>query len=119
MQSLRGKLGYASLKTIYMEDLAKNFSSLNGIDNVATEMNEDDESVMPMNTIEQKDRKIAALLKDIEYFKVKDEQINSLKEALTKSTAKLKSAKKSFYTSQQKLNFTKKATENYLIEFCN
>jgi hypothetical protein len=114
--NLRARLGYASLKSLYMEDQAKNFPSLNGTDKVATEMNEDEEAFVPMNPIEQKDRKIAALLKDMESLKAKDEEINSLKEALTKSTAELKSAKKSFYTSQQKLNFTKKATEKSLIE---
>ena len=108
MQSLRVKLGYTSLKTLYLEDEAKNFPSLNGADKVSSDMNEDEEALVPMNPIEQKDKKIATLMKENESLKGKDDEINILKEALTKSTAELKLAKKSVLTSQVKLNFTKK-----------
>ena len=116
MQSLRLKIGYTSLKTLYMEDQARNFPSLKGTDQQVNEMNEEEDSVVPMNPIELKDKKIYSLLKDLEATKAKDDEINSLKEALVKSTAELKSTKKSFYTIQQKLNFTKKATENSLVD---
>ena len=116
MQSLRAGVGYTSLKTLYMEEQARNFPSLTGRDRVNTEMNEDDEEVVPTNPIEQKDKKIASLLQDLERAKAKDEQINDLKEALNKSSSELRATKKLFYTIQQKLNFTKKATENSLVE---
>ena len=113
---MRARVGYTSLKTLYMEEQARNFPSLKGTEQKVAEINEDDDDLLPMNPIEQKDKKIASLLKDLETTKAKDDQINSLKEALTKSTAELKSTKKSFFTIQQKLNFTKKATENSLVE---
>ena len=116
MQSLRAKVGYASLKTIYMEDQARQFPSLTGKDTVNTEMHEEDDEVVPTNPIEQKDKKIASLIKDLELAKAKDEEIKNLKEALNKSSSELKATKKSFHTIQQKLNFTKKATENSIVE---
>ena len=116
MQSLRAKLGYISMKTMYMEDQARNFPSLNGTEEVRSEMTEDEDLVVPMNPIELKDKQIAALKKNVEDFKTKDTEIDRLKEALTKTNAELKVVKKNFHTSQQKLNFTKKATENVLVE---
>ena len=55
-------------------------------------------------------------MKENESLKAKDGQMNILREALTKSNAELKLAKKNIHTTQQKLNFTKKTTEQSLID---
>ena len=47
MQSLRARVGYASLKTLYMEEQARNFPSLTGRDRVNTEMNNAFNQVRP------------------------------------------------------------------------
>lgn len=116
MQSLRAKLGYTSLKTLYTEDQARNYPSLNSKEDAVSQMNEDDDSFVPMNPIELKDKEIATLRKNVEESKAKDKEVDHLKEALTKATAELKVTKKNYHTSQQKLNFTKKATEKVLVQ---
>ena len=115
MQNLRARVGYASLKTLYMEDQAKNYPALNGREGYISEIVEDEEAITPMNPIELKDKKIANLTRKLTEYKEKDTEINQLKETLTKTAAELKVTKRNVHISQQKLNFTKRATEQELV----
>ena len=56
--------------------------------------NGDEESldIVAINPIEEKDKKIAALEKNVEMMKTKDSEIAKLKEELSKSTVELKTA---------------------------
>ena len=121
MMSLKSQLGYVSLKTKHMERQARHFPSLPGFDTeISSNMDEigdtDSADIVPMNPIEEKDKKIAALEKNLELLKSKETEIASLKEALTKSTSELKTAKNHQRTSIRKLNFTKTATEQKLVD---
>ena len=115
MQNLRARVGYASLKTLYMEDQAKNYPALNGREGYISEIVEDEEAITPMNPIELKDKEIVNLTRKLAEYKEKDAEINLLKETLTKTAAELKVTKRNVHISQQKLNFTKRATEQELV----
>ena len=118
---LKVSVGYVSLKTKYTEKQAKNFPSLPGFDTeISSNMEENNDSdtgdIVPMNPIEEKDKKIAALEKRVESLKGQESEISKLKEALSKSSAELKSEKMSNKTSLRKLDFTKNATEQRLLD---
>ena len=119
MQSLKSQVGYVSLKSKYVEQQARSFPSLPGFDSDIIsnmEENNDLEDLVPINPIEEKDKKIAALEKTVDRMKNKDEEINQLKELLCKTTAELKTAKNSHNTTLKKLDFTQKATEKRLVD---
>ena len=77
---------------------------------------EEEDNLVPVNPIEEKDRQIAALEKKVEAFKTKDADMNMLKEELVKIAAELKMSRNENKTSLKKLNFTKKATEDRLLD---
>ena len=116
MQSLRARVGYASLKTLYMENQVKNYPALTGGERATPDIVEDEDMITPMNPIELKDKEIENLNKKIEESKTKDAEINHLKDTLTKTVAELKATKRNVHISQQKLNFTKRATEQVIVE---
>ena len=113
MQSLREKIGYVSLKTRFLELQAKNFPSLQGFDtDIVNNVEEHDiecTDILPENPIEVKDRHIANLEKEIEVLKATQDEIDSLKKALAQSKLDLS-------TTQKKISFTQKATENRILE---
>ena len=65
--------------------------------------------ILPENPIEVKDRHIANLEKEIEVLKATQDEIDSLKKALAQSKLDLS-------TTQKKISFTQKATENRILE---
>ena len=120
MQSLKEQVGYVSMKTKYMERQARNFPSLPGFDtDIGSSMEEnldgETEDIVPINPIEEKDKKIASLEKSVEGLKTKEAEITQLKEALSKSSAELDLVSKKHRTSLKKLSFTQKAAEHRLL----
>ena len=118
IQSLRSQVGYVSLKTMHMEKMAKNFPSLPGFDSdIPSSMDEDNniEDVVPINPIEEKDKKITALEKQLEKLESKEAELASLKEAFDLKSVELEKIKINNRTSLKKLSFTKKATEERIL----
>lgn len=76
----------------------------------------DEDFLTPMNPLDEKNRKIAALEKELEENASKVEELNSAKEALKEANALLKITRKDLQTSQTKLSFTKNATEQKIID---
>ena len=113
MQSLRTHVRYVSLKVQFTEMQARNFPSLPGFDTDITPSMEEDlegeEHLVPSDSIEEKDRKIAALEKNVEILKTKEAEVLNLKKDLTKSNLEHKIAMK-------KITFTQKATEQRLFD---
>ena len=118
MESLKTQVGYMSLKSKHVEKQARNFPSLPGFDtDISSNMEEHDlQDIVPMNPIEEKDRKIAALEKNIDTWKSKETENIQLREALTKSVAELKTVKSDHRTSLRRISFTKKVTEQKLLD---
>ena len=101
-----------------MEKMAKNFPSLPGFDSdIPSSMDEDNiiEDVVPINPIEEKDKKITALEKQLEKLESKEAELASLKEAFDLKSGELEKMKISNKTSLKKLSFTKKATEERIL----
>ena len=71
--------------------------------------NLESDELVPCNPIEEKDKKIAALEKNLEILKAKEIEVNQLKKELFKSNQAHK-------LSQKKLSFTQKATEQRLLD---
>ena len=99
-----------------MENQVKNYPALTGGERATPDNVEDEDMITPMNPIELKDKEIENLNKKIEESKTKDAEINHLKETLPKTAAELKATKRYVHISQQKLNFTKRATEQVIVE---
>ena len=128
MQSLREKVGYVSLKTRYNEIHAKNFPSLFGdeqIENVSNmdELTDLEETSAAATSNDDKEEKIASLEAQViklknkdDELKNKDYEINNLREVIAKTNDELTSIKASYDVSQRKINFTRKTTEELLIE---
>jgi hypothetical protein len=119
MNSLKVKVGYSSLKTKFLESNAINFPSLSGSKTLSPSMDDDSEEVeglFPSNPIEEKDKEIEKLKKELTNLAKEATENNCLKEALTKASAELKIAQNNILISQRKLDFTNKATEQKLIE---
>ena len=119
MEGLKNQVGYVSLKTKYVEQQARNFPSLPGFDtDIRNNMDEylEDEGLVPINPIEEKDKLIAALEKRVESLKTKENDVNQLREDLCKSVAEIKILKTENKTSLRKLNFTKNVTEQRILE---
>ena len=76
----------------------------------------DDGNLVPINPIEEKDKQIAELEGKVESLHKSKSDMNLLKEQLLKTTAELTLLKNEHKTSLQKLNFTKYATEQRLLE---
>ena len=80
-----------------------------------TEMLEEDD-ILPMNPIEEKDKKIIELTKALTAQKEEISDINNLKNDLAKAKDDLDTLKQSYSISQRKLNYTKNATEQKMAE---
>ena len=76
----------------------------------------EDEGLVPINPIEEKDKLIAALEKRVESLKTKEDDVNKLREDLCKSVAEIKILRNENKTSLKKLNFTKNVTEQRILE---
>ena len=80
---------YVSIKTKYTELQARNFPSLPGFDtDISNSMEEDavaEEYLVPTNPIEEKDRQIALLEKNLEALKTKELENKELKKQLAQS----------------------------------
>jgi hypothetical protein len=119
MNSLKIKVGYSSLKTKFLESNAMNFPSLSGSKTLSPSMDDDSEEVdglFPSNPIEEKDKEIEKLKKELTHLAKEATENNCLKESLTKASAELKIAQNNILISQRKLEFTNKVTEQKLIE---
>ena len=126
MQSLRLSVGYVSLKIRYFEHQSRNFPPLNkttpGIEGYGDmdreEAPEEDSvtAVCPVNPIQEKDTKIAALEKQIADLKVEASDIPALKEGLTKAVSELKAIKSNSRSSQRRLSFARNVTEQRMVE---
>ena len=118
MLSLKTQTGYVSLKTKYTEKQARHFPSLPGFDTeISSNMDENgDADIVPINPIEEKDQQIAALEKKVEALKFNETEVTQLKESLSKSTTELRTAKMNHRMSLKKLDFTKNATEQRLLD---
>ena len=116
MQSLKIKVGYVSLKIKYFETQAKNFPSLPGStqqeESGYSNMEEADtnEEILPINPIEEKDKKIAELEKLLAEQSIASSDMNQLQEKLTKTKAELQAVKKNSTVLNKKINFAKKVT---------
>ena len=79
-----------------MEKMAKNFPSLPGFDSdIPSSMDDDNniEDVVPINPIEEKDKKITALEKQLEKLESKEAELASLKEAFDLKSVELEKIK--------------------------
>ena len=110
METVKTKHGYSSLKQKYYEQNpipggAGNF----GI--VEHDVTEDEEDVMPMNPIEQKDKQLAALQKALDDSRKEVQDINNLRESLVKSKSELRSVRRSSSMAKSKVDTARKAIE--------
>ena len=117
MQGLREKVGYASLKIKYYEYQAKNFPSISGnnqenvgYSNIEDCDNDEECEILPMNPIQEKDKKIAELEQKLSESSA---DFDNLRETLTKTKAELSCVKKNSLVLNKKINFTNKVTEDY------
>ena len=110
MQGLRAQTGYVSLKTLYLENQAKNFPSLMGFEEeIPNNIEEPEDGIESENLIEEKDRMIADLQKRVDELEPQQSEVNLLREALAQTKVDLN-------TSLKKIAFTQKATEQRLLE---
>ena len=116
MEMVKVKHGYRSLKEKYYEMYpppggAGNFG-VSGI----VERNEDDEEVVPINPVEEKDKQIADLKDALEGSRREIQDINVLKESLVKVKYELNSVKKYSNVAKSKIEFARKVTEQRMTE---
>ena len=119
MESLRQQVGYVSLKIKHMELQAKNFPSLPGFDNeeksnMCEEYDEDE--IVPIDPLEDKDNQIHALEKQVALLKEKEAQHSDLEKQLSNYKTELDTIKNDYKTSTRKLSFTKKVTEERILD---
>ena len=110
MAEVKSKTGYSSLKEKYYSQFpaiggAGNF----GINEVAG--SEEDDEVMPVNPIKERDTQIASLMASLEECKKEISDASALKEEITKTKAELKSAKKEANLAKKKMGHARKVTE--------
>ena len=84
------------------------------MDEVPEAWNEDE--ILPINPLDEKNKRIAELEKSLTELTFDLSEKDQLKEKLTKASAELSIAKKDVNVSKRKLTYTKKATEQKLIE---
>ena len=119
MESLRQQVGYVSLKIKHLEQQAKNFPSLPGFDNEEkSNMCEDydEDEIVPVNPLEEKDNQIANLEKQVALLKEKEAEHSDLKQRLIEYQEELVTVKSNYKTSTRKLSFTKKVTEERILD---
>ena len=111
MEGVKSKHGYSSLKQKYFEQNpipggAGNF----GIEE-RTDVNEDEDNILPMNPIEHKDQQLASLQKALEESRKEVQDIASVREQLVKTKNELRSARRSSSLARSKIDFTRRVTE--------
>ena len=116
MEMVKVKHGYRSLKEKYYELYpppggAGNFG-ISGI----VERNDEDEEVVPINPVEEKDKQIADLKDALEGSRREIQDINALKESLVKVKYELNSVKKFSSVAKSKIEFARKVTEQRMTE---
>ena len=116
MEMVRVKHGYRSLKEKYYELYpppggAGNFG-ISGI----VDRNDEDEEVVPINPVEEKDKQIADLKDALEGSRREIQDINALKESLVKVKYELNSVKKFSSVAKSKIEFARKVTEQRMTE---
>ena len=121
MESLRHKVGYISLKLKYAESQARNFPSLTGNIHTGYTMEENQEvvedgDIVPMNPLDEKNKKIVELEKALEAQKKETANAEEIKNDLNQARAELNTIKKDYKLSQKKLQYTKNATEQKMVE---
>ena len=110
MQNLRTEVGYVSLKNKYLEHMAANFPSLPGFDSETPNQMDDSEELVYTNlSTDEKDQQISVLQKQVLDLQTKEKENTELKTDLSK-------VKDDLSTYRRKLNFTKKATEQRLLD---
>ena len=126
MQSLRMTVGYVSLKIRYFEQQSKNFPPLNKAASANVEgyadmdrdqgLDENHTDVLPLNPIEEKDKKILELEKQIDDLRNDAGEVPALREGLTKVNAELKMMKANSRSSMRRLSFAKNVTEQRMVD---
>ena len=116
MEMIKHKHGYRSLKEKYYELFptpggAGNFG-ISGI----VERTEEDEDVVPMNPVEEKDKQIADLKDALEDSRKEVQDITALKESLLKAKHELNSVTITSSISKNKIEFARKVTEQRMTE---
>ena len=121
MEMLKIHHGYTSLKVKHAEYQSRNFPPLHGSVQNRNNMDDDseaceDDEILPINPLDEKNKRIAELENSLAGLKTEISESDQLKEKLTKANAELSIAKKDIHLSKRKLNHTKKATEQKLVE---
>ena len=112
MEFLKHKHGYHSLKAKYFEQYpAKGGAGNFGIEERTEDILGDEEDIVPINPIEEKDRQIEELKKTLEGSKVQESEISALKESLLKTRKELKIANQVSQVNSKKLLVVKQAVE--------
>ena len=112
MNSLKIQVFYSSLKTQFYEQQARSFPSLNETESLSSNMEalmDGADAIIPLDPCEIKDKEIASLHKQLNVLNDRSSETKNLKEALA-------TAQNNFQISQKKLEFTKNATEQKLID---
>ena len=92
---------------------------MKGYDDMDREENPDEDcvqAILPINPIQEKDAKIAALEKQIDELKVEVSDVSALRENLTKTFAELKLLKADSRSTQRRLSFARNVTEQRMVE---
>ena len=116
MDFIKLKHGYRSLKTMYYEK----YPNLGGAGSCGISENEnsngDEEDIVPINPIEEKDGQIADLKKALEECQKELTDINVIKDTLVKTRNELKFSKKYTAVSKRKIDFARKITEQRMSD---
>ena len=116
MEMVKVKHGYRSLKEKYFELYPPPGGAGNyGISGIV-ERNEDDEDVIPINPVEEKEKQIADLKVALEGSRKEIQDINAVKESLVKVKYELNSVKKYSNVARSKIDFARKVTEQRMTE---
>ena len=92
---------------------------MKGYDDMDREENPDEDcvqAILPINPIQEKDAKIAALEKQLDELKVEVSDVSALRENLTKTFAELKLLKADSRSTQRRLSFARNVTEQRMVE---
>ena len=142
MQSLRMSVGYVSLKIRNFEQQNRNFpplrsrisgdnSNSDAYDVMDSDEKAGDEEVLltnsleekdplgevfPTSPLEEKDRRISSLTKQVEELRNEVSEVTELKESLTKAKAKLKIVNNLSTNSKKRLSYAKNVTEQRMVE---
>ena len=111
MDFLKAKHGYRSMKAKYFEQ----FPAIGGAGNFGmndmVERNAEEEDILPINPIEEKDNQIAELKKALEESRKEVSDVNAIQDCLVKTRSELVLARKSSNLRSIKIDFAKRITE--------